>query len=69
MNNRYSLNSKVCATCNFWTGQRKINDPVSRSLAECVPNTYGDCIENELRKTQKHNNASCTKWQKWSVFR
>ena len=68
MNNRYSKNIKVCATCNFWQGQRKFTSSL-RNLVEVVPDTYGDCLEGSVKKTHKMNNAMCTNWQKWSAIR
>jgi len=67
MNNRYSPNMKVCATCNFWTGQRTTNS--TRHLAECVPHTKGDCHEGGVLRRQKPNNAGCNKWEKWSALK
>lgn len=67
MDNTYSPNSKVCATCNFWMGQRNLNSP--RTLVKCIPGTDGDCLEGGMKRTHKMNNASCSKWQRWSVIR
>jgi hypothetical protein len=63
MDNRYSANLKVCATCSFWMGERTVN--FGRNLAVCTPGTKGDCHEGGMLKRQKMNNASCSKWQKW----
>jgi energy-coupling factor transporter transmembrane protein EcfT len=68
MNNKYPSNSKVCATCNFWQGQRNFTSTL-RNLVEVVPGTFGDCLEGPVRKTKKMNNASCSKWQRWSAIR
>ena len=68
MNNRYSQNSKVCATCNFWQGQRSFTSTL-RNIVDVIPGSYGDCLEGAVKKTQKMNNASCSKWQRWSAIR
>ena len=68
MNNKYSQNSKVCATCNFWQGQRNFTSSL-RNIVDVVPGSYGDCLEGVVKKTHKMNNASCTKWQRWSAIR
>ena len=67
MKNRYAAHNKVCATCSFWMGERSLDS--SRRLVECVPNTKGDCHEGGIKRTNKMNNTSCAKWQKWGGIR
>ena len=68
MNNKYSKNTRVCATCNFWQGQRSFTSTL-RNIVDVTPGSYGDCLEGAVKKTQKMNNATCSKWQRWSAIR
>ena len=69
MNSRYNPSWKICVTCNFWMGQRTLAGGTLRSMVECAPNSKGDCVEGNIKKTHKMYNATCSKWQKWGAFR
>jgi len=67
MDNSYTKNSKNCANCTFWTGQRTTDS--GRFNTKCAPNTYGDCLEGGYKKTHKLCNGTCSKWQIWPGVR
>jgi len=63
MDNSYSANFQVCATCSYWMGQRTTNS--GRTAALVASGSKGDCHEGGKKRPGKPNNAKCEKWQLW----
>lgn len=67
MANQYSGNSKLCATCVHWMGQRDINGSGSW-VTNCADS--GRCTANRcVIKTTIANQCACFDWKKWPVLK
>lgn len=67
MANDYSGNSKLCATCAYWAGQRDVNQFCSW-VTNCAGN--GRCTVNRcVIKTTMANQCACSSWKKWPVLK
>ena len=65
---KFSGSSKVCATCNFWAGERTFTSTLRNNIN--VPQgAKGDCYKGSARIKDKLSTASCAKWEKWGGFR
>ena len=64
----YSKSQKHCATCNNWSGNRKLDGV--RSLVAANTLSKGECLLPEgPRKGQKTSATSaCLKWEMWGVL-
>jgi TM2 domain-containing membrane protein YozV len=67
MDNGWSSNFQVCATCAFWMGQRTTDG--TRTRAMVALGAKGDCHEGGMKRIGKPNNARCDKWQLWGGIR
>ena len=54
-----------CATCQFWTGHRKVN--AQHSAAETDPSTVGTCTLTG-REGRKYATNSCIGWRRWQAL-
>lgn len=70
MSQQYPTNWKQCATCMYWTGNRKTNtfgewaevdSPMAKGKCACRNSGWTDY--------EKQANASCASFQKWSVLK
>ena len=67
MANDYSGNSKLCATCAYWAGQRGCNN-FGTWVTNC--SNEGRCaIPNGPIKTTMANTCACFSWKKWPVLK
>lgn len=65
----YSGNQQLCATCEYWAGQREI-DMFSSWVKNC--GGTGRCAHpNGLMKTMQRlpNTCACLDYKKWSLLK
>jgi len=67
MENSYSANFQVCATCDYWMGSRTTN--LARTNALVASGSTGDCHETSMRRPSRTNNSKCEKWRLWGGIR
>ncbi len=68
---QYTCDSKYCATCSCWTGERKLCDQWGSRLAVNSPMDTGNCVNQKSGswKQIKQANGSCSAFQKWGALR
>jgi len=57
--------SKLCSTCAFWAGSRKINPG---GHVEIHPYSKGDCKGGGFNHVVTGAMATCHKWKLWSLI-
>jgi hypothetical protein len=58
---------KVCATCTYWGGPRSTDSLRAYSVFD--DKQKGECLGGGFNRLQMSANATCGRWQKWSVLR
>ena len=58
----YNNTQRFCATCGFWTGDRRINP--SRNQVET--NSMGRCVKTNCNHSSSN---SCSRYEKWQLLR
>lgn len=63
-------NIRVCATCEFWDGERN-TDFMQMSVYVDMMNASGVCrnFSAPFRGVMTKSNQSCQYWNKWRVLR
>lgn len=56
--------SKLCSTCAFWAGARKVNP---KGGVESHPYSKGRCQGGGFQYASMSALASCSRWQLWPV--
>jgi hypothetical protein len=60
-----SNKSKLCGTCSFWTGSRKIK---SAGQIELHPYSKGVCDSGGFSHAEMSAMATCNHWESWSLM-
>ena len=70
MSQQYTKSFKVCATCEYWMGPRKINNFCDRVTVD-NPMCKGKCASRTsgYRNTERQANASLSCYEKWAVLK
>ena len=63
----YGTNVLVCATCNYWGGNRQAANMGNNAEVNNYEN--GVCNEPSRRTTRAKENGSCHLWRKWGALR
>ncbi len=62
----FSNKHKVCATCAYWSGNRKI---IPGKYVKAESNEKAKCIGGGHDNVLKNPSSSCAKWQLWPPIR
>ena len=68
---QYTCDSKYCATCFCWSGERKICDHFGARLEVSSPMAIGKCLNQKSgawRQTRQAN-GGCSAHEKWGALR
>ena len=68
---QFPCNSGYCATCSFWSGERKLCDQWGSRLEGSSPMATGKCLNQKSgawRQT-KQANGGCSAFRKWRVLK
>jgi hypothetical protein len=60
-----SIESKLCSTCAFWAGSRKIKPS---GQIEIHPYSKGDCNGGGFSHAAMSAMATCDQWELWSLM-
>lgn len=68
---QYTCDSKYCATCSSWSGERKICDHFGSRLEVSSPMATGKCMNRKSGCFQqtKQANGGCSAHEKWGALR
>ena len=68
---QYTCDSKYCATCSCWTGNRKICDSFGSRLEVSSPMDKGQCMNQKsgCRGQTKQANGNCSAFIKWGALK
>lgn len=68
---QYTCDSKYCATCSCWSGQRRISDQWGSRLEVNSPMDIGKCLNQKSGcwKQTKQANGGCSAFVKWGSLR
>ena len=66
---QYPTTFQICATCDYWGGQRK-TDTFGR-FTECDKTAKGNCYfqGHIYAKTNQDNSGRCNHWKKWCALK
>ncbi len=61
----YAINTKHCATCEYWDGARYNNKKMK--IVESTNNEKGTCknTRSSFKGKTKRSGEMCSYWQKW----
>lgn len=66
MTHRFIPSHTICATCEFWSGPREMNN--NRSQVSVEGDATGKCFVGATPVPRRMSN-NCPKWKKWAVFK
>ena len=68
---QFTCDSKYCATCSCWSGERKICDHFGSRLEVSSPMATGKCLNQNSGywKQTKQANGGCSSFIKWGALR
>lgn len=58
----FSRESRLCSTCAYWAGSRKISP---NGYVEIHPYSKGDCQEGKFKHMSMAAMATCDQWKLW----
>jgi hypothetical protein len=67
MENHLSKSFKVCATCERWGGERKVNP--TRTHAIYDTNTRGECYGGCFNRLKMSPMSTCNEYKSWCVLK
>ena len=68
---QFTCDSKYCATCALWSGERSLCDQWGSRVEFNSPMAIGKCINQNSGcwKQTKQANGGCSSFQKWRALR
>ncbi len=60
-----SREARLCSTCAFWAGSRKIN---LNGCVEMHPYSKGECQGGKFKQVPMAAMATCDQWQLWLLM-
>ena len=71
MANQYTHNFKICATCEYWGGNRRFTDSFQKTIEVASAMDRGACYckNSGWSSTPKQANSTCRSYEAWRALK